>query len=86
MAQELERVYVVPLRKAFRASQSERARKAIKLLREFASRHMKVPEENVIIENEVNEAIWARGARKPPRRIRVKMRKEGEKVIVSMMP
>ncbi len=69
-----ERVYVVPLRKAWVAPRGERAPKAIRILRRFIERHMKT--ESVIISNEVNEAVWRRGIEKPPRKIRVRALKD----------
>ena len=54
------------------------------MIREFAVRHMKVDEDSVKIEPEVNEFIWKRGIEKPPRRITVKMVKEEGVVRVSL--
>jgi large subunit ribosomal protein L31e len=50
------------------------------LLRKFTERHMKPTE--VIIDPSVNERLWARGIRNPPRKIRVKMTKDDEGVVV----
>jgi large subunit ribosomal protein L31e len=69
-----ERVYTVPLKKAWAAPRWKRAEKAMRVLREFVERHMKPM--NIIIDPEVNEAIWRRGIQKPPRRIRVRMTKD----------
>lgn len=67
-----EREYVVPLYKAFRYKHGlHRAKKAANFLRSFVERHMKDP--NVRISEEVNEIIWSRGIRNPPRRIRVRV-------------
>ncbi len=71
----LERVYTVPLRKAKAAPRGKRAKKAAKLLREFVARHMKVKEEQVWIDPELNEYLWERGIEKPPSRVRVVVRK-----------
>jgi large subunit ribosomal protein L31e len=35
----------------------------------------------LIIDQRVNEAIWARGIQKPPRKIRVRMEKDGDGVV-----
>ena len=77
---EQERVYTVPLGKARLAQGYRRAEKAMTLLREFTDRHMKPTE--VVIDPAVNEYIWARGIRNPPRKIRVKMTKDDEGVVV----
>ena len=60
-----------------------RASRAMRLLRDFITRHMKA--EEVIIGNDVNEEIYRQGMQKPPRRIRVKAEKDSEgKVTVSL--
>ena len=71
-----ERIYTVPLGKARAVPSYRRAEKAISILRVFTKRHMK-PEE-VIIDPTVNEAIWARGIKNPPRKIRVRLSKDDE--------
>ena len=71
-----ERIYTVPLGKAWAVPSYRRAEKAISILRVFTKRHMK-PEE-VIIDPTVNEAIWARGIKNPPRKIRVRLSKDDE--------
>jgi large subunit ribosomal protein L31e len=58
-----ERIYTVPLGRAWVAPRYRRAEKAVTVLRKFVQRHMK-PEE-VVIEPAVNEAIWARGIKTP---------------------
>jgi len=80
----LERVYVIPLRDAYEASRTRRAKRAINIIRRFAQRHMKG--EVVKISQGVNKLIWARGAEKPPRRIRVLMRRDKSGVIHVMLP
>ncbi len=74
-----EREYVVPLREAWRAPRAKRAPRAIKALREFIEKHMKASE--VVITNEVNEVIWARGIQKPPRRIKIRAVKDSGGVV-----
>jgi large subunit ribosomal protein L31e len=74
-----ERIYTVPLGKAWNVPKYRRAEKAITLLRQFTKRHMK-PEE-VVIDPTVNEAIWARGIKKPPRKIRVRLSRDDEGVV-----
>jgi len=41
-------------------------------VRSYLARHMKTSVKDVKIAGDLNEAIWARGAQKPPTRIRVK--------------
>ncbi len=78
----MERVYTVPLRRAYNAAHKYRARAAMKTLRAFIARHMKVGEAHVKIHESVNHEVWKRGARKPPKRIKVVAVKEGEYVWV----
>jgi len=75
-----ERLYTVPLRRAFwTGSRLRRSNQAVRVLREFVTRHMK-PEE-LLIQPEVNDRIWARGIQKPPRRIRVRVTKNSDNLV-----
>lgn len=71
--QKEERVFTIPLRKAFVTEQTNRGWKAIDIIRAFLERHMKG---DVKIGKSINESVWARGIRKPPRRVRVHAVKE----------
>jgi large subunit ribosomal protein L31e len=76
-----ERIYTIPLRKVWGPPRGKRTPRAMRLLRAFVKRHMKA--DNVEISNEVNEELWARGIRKPPREIKVRLVKDKEgRVIV----
>lgn len=77
---EIERIYTVPLRRAWIAQKYRRAEKAIFVLKQFTERHMKPTD--IIIDPSVNEAIWARGIKNPPRKIRVKMTKDNEGTVL----
>ncbi len=75
-----ERIYTVPLRKAYwTGSRLRRANRAVRILQKFVTRHMK-PEE-LLIQPEVNEHIWSRGIQKPPRRIRIRATKNDENLV-----
>ena len=76
---DIERIYTVPLKNAWKAQRYRRAERAMTELKSFAKRHMKA--EQIIVDTKVNEALWARGIRSPPRRIRVKMTKDPESVV-----
>ncbi len=82
---ELERIYVIPLRGAYEGVRTKRSRKAIKIIRNFISKHMKAELEDIIISQAVNSAIWKRGIQKPPRKIKIKAVKSGEKVSVMLL-
>ena len=72
----LKRLYIVPLVKAWAAPRKKRVPRAVRLLKEFAKRHMKA--EEVWISNAVNEILWRRGIEKPPRKIRVRAVRDRE--------
>ena len=68
-----ERIYIIPLAKARKGPRNKWAKKSIRYLREFMTRHFKP--ESLIISQEVNERIWERGIQKPPRKIKVRVTK-----------
>ncbi len=72
----LERVYVIPLRKAYYVPRKKRANKAIRIIREFVQRHLHVSE--VKIGSRLNEYVWSRNCEKPPRKVKVVVRKLDE--------
>ncbi|MBS7634865.1 50S ribosomal protein L31e [Candidatus Bathyarchaeota archaeon] len=76
-----ERIYTVPLSKAWIMPVTKRAPRAIRILREFIGRHMKVENEDIIISNDVNEKIWSRGIEKPPRKVRIKAAKDKDGLV-----
>lgn len=75
----LEREYVVPLRrKSMNTPQYKRTPKAVKVLKQFIAKHMKVSEretDNVKLDKWLNEEMWFRGIRKPMNKVRVKCKK-----------
>jgi large subunit ribosomal protein L31e len=83
-----ERFYTIPLAKAFAGPPNKRAPRAIRIIKRFVTRHMKLEmpvseeeEEEVgrlLIASEVNEKVWSRGVEKPPRKIRVRAAKDKE--------
>ncbi len=75
-----ERMYTIPLAKARRGPRKKRAKKAIRFLREYMTRHFKP--ESLIISQEVNEAIWSRGIMKPPRKLKVRATKNIDGLVV----
>ncbi len=83
-----ERIYTVPLNRAWIMPLNKRSPRAVRILKDYITRHMKVeaPKEGeeeeteepakLIVSNEVNERIWTRGIQKPPRNIRVRAAKD----------
>ena len=76
----LERIYTINLGKVLLSPNNQRAKRAINMIREFASRHMK--SEKVKIEEDVSHLVWERGIRHPPRKIRVKLTKDDDDNII----
>ena len=84
-----ERIYTIPLGKAWVRPPQKRAPRAMRLIKDFITKHMKmdlraeVEEEKsemprLIITNDVNEKVWSRSIQKPPRKIRVRAAKDNE--------
>ena len=80
MVDKLERVYTVPLGKAYEAIRLKRARRAVSLLRSFVSRHMK--SEDVAISNALNSFLWQHSIEAPPRKVKIRAIRENAKVKV----
>ena len=70
MAEDLERVYTLPLRNVKNVKRTIRAPRAIREVKNFLMKHMKV--EDVVIDSSINEKIWERGIQKIPSKIKVK--------------
>ena len=85
---KVEREYIIPLRNQWkRVPRYKKANKAIKAIKEFLVRHMKIRDSDlskVKIDKYLNEEIWFRGIRKPPSKIKVKAIKEGDIVKVKL--
>ena len=82
--QNLKRTYNVPLRREFlKTPRYKRSKKAVLVLRQFISKHMK--SDNVFIDKDVNELIWKHGIKNPPHHIKVDVEKDKEgKVVVKL--
>tara|TARA_Y100000310_G_scaffold324512_1_gene386437 strand:+ start:694 stop:1278 length:585 start_codon:yes stop_codon:yes gene_type:complete len=85
---KLEREYVIPLRDKWkRVPRYKRANKAIKAIKEFLARHMKIRDRDlkkIKIDKYLNEEVWFKGIKKPPARIKIKASKEGDIVKVEL--
>jgi large subunit ribosomal protein L31e len=82
--EELTRTYIVPLTVAFEAPRYRRTKIAVRLIREFAVRHMKAKE--VKIDEAVNELLWANGMRHPPRRMTLEMERDEDGLVSIRLP
>lgn len=76
----LERTYTIPLRKEWlKAPRYKRAKKAMRAIKEFLARHMKVSNrdiDKIKVDPWINRAIWLRGIKKPAHKITVKASKD----------
>lgn len=83
----IEREYVIPLRAQTRKVPSyKKANKAIKTIKEFLAKHMKVEDRDlkkIKLDLQVNEMVWERGIKKPLHKIKVKAVKKDGIVLVS---
>jgi large subunit ribosomal protein L31e len=84
-----ERIYTIPLGKAWIGPPRKRAPRAMRIIKSFLIKHMKLEKKEgegeeeeepkkLIISNEVNEKVWSRGIEKPPRKVRVRAAKDKE--------
>jgi large subunit ribosomal protein L31e len=74
-----ERIYTIPLSKAWSSPKKKRTPRAVRVLKEFIKKHMK-PEE-LFISTEVNEFLWSKGIEGSPRRIRIKAVRDIDNVV-----
>jgi len=86
MAEEVERIYVIPLRKKSGFKSSKAAPVAIKRVKTFLTRHMKVEEDKIWIDDSLNNAIWSKGKFNMPSKIRVKATKFEDGVVEAYLP
>jgi large subunit ribosomal protein L31e len=73
---ELEREYIIPLKKSIlKVPRYKRAKKAVRTIREFLAKHMKVENRDIKkikIDLYLNNELWFRGIKKPGNKIKVK--------------
>ena len=79
-----ERVMTVPLRDVLAEAKGQRADKAMALVRSHLAQHFNVADEDVRLDPSINEAVWERGQKTPPRKLQVRaarFEEEGERVV-----
>jgi large subunit ribosomal protein L31e len=85
----LEREYIVPLRDSWlRAQKYKRGKRAVKAIREFLVKHMKVYDRDlrkIRIDILLNNEIRFRGMQKPPAKIKVKATKYDDGIVVARL-
>jgi len=83
---ELERIYIIPLRRAKIGPTSRAAPRAIDDIRHFLMKHMKVEQKNVWIDDSLNKEIWAHGKFWVPSKIRVRAVKFEDGIVEATLP
>ena len=87
--EKIEREYIIPLREKGRVVPIyKKTPKAIKTIKEFLVRHMKIRDrdlDKIKIDGYLNEFMWGRGIKNPPHKIKVKAIKEGDIVTVELV-
>ncbi len=85
----IEREYTIPLRRAWlKVPHYERTGKAIKIIKKFIAKHMKIPDRDVNkvkLDVFLNNQIWFRGRKSPPSKVKIKVRKENDIVKVDFV-
>lgn len=85
MAEEIEKIYIIPLKKTGFIS-SKAAPTAIKRVKKYLKRHMKVEEKNIWIDDSLNNSLWSYGKYNMPTRVRVKAVKFEDGVVEAYLP
>ncbi len=82
----LEREYIIPLRKKWiRVPKYKRANKAVKSIKEFLVRNMKIYDRDlrkIKIDKDLNNEMRFRGIKKPPAKIKVKAKKFDNEIVL----
>jgi len=72
--------YIIPLRREWRkVANYRRTSRAVKTIKLFIARHMKIPDRDVSkvkLDVYLNQEVWFRGRKKPPAKIKVRAIKE----------
>lgn len=76
----LSRIYTINLGKARLTPRYRRTDRVVNMIREFARKHMKSNE--VKVDQELNRHVWKRGKAHPPRRLRVRMIKDEDGIVI----
>jgi large subunit ribosomal protein L31e len=83
---ELERIYIIPLRRAKIGPTSRAVPRAVDDIRHFLMKHMKVEQKNVWIDNSLNKQLWTHGKFWVPSKIRVRAVKFEDGVVEATIP
>jgi large subunit ribosomal protein L31e len=76
----LSRIYTINLGKAWLTPRYRRTDRVVNMIREFAEKHMKT--NDVKLDQELNRHVWKKGKANPPRRLRVRMTKDEDGIVI----
>ena len=80
MIEMVERIYNVPLRKAFqKAPRYKRAKRAINTIKIFLKKHMK--SEDIKLGKHLNLKVWEHGIKNPPHHVKINVTKDDKDVV-----
>ncbi len=75
-----EKFYDLNLRRIWNTPRVKRTPRAVRYIRDFVAKRMKSDE--VSISEETNQLLWARGIKKPPRHVRLRVVKDKEDRVI----
>ena len=78
--ESVSRIYTINFGKALLTPRYRRTDRVVNMIREFARKHMKTDE--VKLDQELNRHVWKKGKANPPRRLRVRMMKDEDGIVV----
>ena len=81
MSSQADNVHTINLGKVLLSQRQHRAVRAINMIREYTLRHKGAV--NVKIDEKLAQQIWARGVRRPPRKITVEFVEDDDVVLVT---
>ena len=85
-SKEIERIYIVPLKRAKIGRTSLAAPRAVKQVRGFLTKHMKVNRDDIWIDDSLNRELWSKGKYKIPSKIRVRAVKFEDGIVEVTLP
>jgi len=77
-----EKLYTIPLKDVLKVPTPKRTNRAVKEIRKFLIKHTKV--KNVKLDKSINESLWIKGSKNPPRSIKVKVSLEEDTLKVTL--
>jgi len=81
-----EKLYTIPLSKAKTAPKIRRSAGAIKVIKDYLSRNLNIEMDSLHMDPSINEAIWSRGNKKIPSKVRVRVVQLEEGIIEASLP